>query len=127
MKHFIIAVLTGLLFAILGFGLLVIVYMSVDLNLNCRDCQGAGGALLLILVVVVAGCFIVGLVVGGIVSKLRSRNTDIAKVEVETIPDTPSEPATRSSSVTRANLKVVIALFLVAIILIAFFYNALSK
>jgi hypothetical protein len=75
MKHFGIGLLTGFIYALLGFIIVcVIVYVGPGINLSCRDCQGAAGALLMILAGAVSGLFMFGLATG-VFSSLYFRNT----------------------------------------------------
>jgi hypothetical protein len=69
MKHFIVALITGVLYAVLGTGsFILIVTSTIHTDLSCRDCQGAAGMIVVILLGVVAGLFVFGSFIGAVAS-----------------------------------------------------------
>jgi hypothetical protein len=70
LKHFFTGLVTGILFAIAGTGILFMIIENIDLS--CRDCQGAAGILLMFFFAAVAIIFLIGFLIGFFYSRRRA-------------------------------------------------------
>src|SRR4051812_45152724 len=103
----------GIFFALLGTGVLAIMYYNMQVNLNCRDCQGGGGILLLIFGLVEGGFFLCGFIIGMVISfRLKKNKQASIRRDMSLYLHTHSNPVTDSklttNPITNTNLKMVI-------------------
>jgi hypothetical protein len=62
LKQFLYGLVTGILLAMVGTGILFLIFANIDLS--CRDCQGAAGILLMFFFGAVAVLFVIGFLIG---------------------------------------------------------------
>jgi hypothetical protein len=63
---------SGILFAIAGIGLLFLIFANIDLS--CRDCQGAAGILLMFFFGAVAVLFVIGFLIGFLYKRKKDKS-----------------------------------------------------
>jgi hypothetical protein len=70
LRHFFTGLVTGIVFAIAGTGIFFMIIENIDLS--CRDCQGAAGILVMFFFAAVAVVFLIGFLIGFFYSRRKA-------------------------------------------------------